>query len=67
MLGFVFDQAEHGNEEQLWRLLSFLARYAHQPVDVLLRLTIPELTMFAKATGRLLEEEAKSIKGETDG
>lgn len=60
-------RAEVGHEEQLWRLAAFLARYAHQPIDVLLRLTLPELRCFANAVARLLEEEAKAVKGETDG
>lgn len=40
-------------------MFAFLGRYAHQPVDVLKRLSVVELQRLAEATGKLIREEAE--------
>ena len=48
-------------------MIAFLARYAHQPVEQLMQRTVTDLTIFAEEIGKLIEEEHKAAKAETDG
>jgi len=50
----------------LWQLLAFLARYAHQPFDVLLDMTLVDLSDLADAVAQIMKEESELAKRHTD-
>ncbi len=52
---------------QNWKLLAFLGRYAHQQIDVLLGMTVRDLTAMAEATGALIESEYQGHEGSSGG
>jgi hypothetical protein len=41
-------------------LLAFLTRYGHQPLDQVRRLTHREAAAYAKALGRIIDDENKA-------
>lgn len=47
-------------------MIAFLSRYGHQPIDVLMKRTVTDLTIYAEEVGKLIEEEHKAAKAETD-
>lgn len=40
-----------------WRQIAYLARYGHQPVDVLLGLSLRDLNSFQEAISEIVERE----------
>jgi hypothetical protein len=62
--GFVDMLGESGQQrvKNLWRLLAYLGRYAHQPVSVTRRMTMSELHLLAEATNGIVEEENTPAK-----
>lgn len=48
--------------KNLWRLLAYLGRYAHQPVSVTRRMTMSELHLLAEATNSIVAEENTPAK-----
>jgi hypothetical protein len=42
----------------VWQTLAFVARYGHQPLDVMLDMTVPDLHRLADAIGNLLDKES---------
>lgn len=45
------------NTERIWKLLAYVARYGHQPVDVSKRLPLRELKLLADQLAKIVEEE----------
>lgn len=45
------------NEARIWKLLAYLGRYGHQPVNVALKLTLRELNALAAQVAELVREE----------
>lgn len=54
--------ARAGYERSLYRLLAYLGRYARQPLQSVLPLTLSECRLLATATEALMEAEAKSAQ-----
>lgn len=46
----------------IWRLLAFVGRYGHQPVDALLRMTIIDLAAFSVALQDLMNKEGDPLR-----
>lgn len=42
-------------------MLAFVGRYGHQPLDVAMRLTVPDLELFAECVGELIKEESPKL------
>lgn len=43
--------------KRIWKLLAYLGRYAHQPLDVLREMPLSELYALRDATAEIVEEE----------
>jgi len=56
------EKARGNLAKQIWKLIAFLGRYAHQPADVSLRLPVDDLQSLASATGDLLEQESEAAQ-----
>lgn len=50
-------------EDRIWKLLAYVGRYAHQPVDVAKRLTVRELNRLAAKVAEIVEKENDAGKG----
>ena len=50
----------------LWKLLAFLGRYGHQPVDVCLDLPTMDLHQLASGVGEIMEEESNAMRSAAD-
>jgi hypothetical protein len=46
--------------------MAFLARYGHQPYDVMLRMPVVDLIELSEAVGKIMEEEAEQTRRGTD-
>jgi hypothetical protein len=55
-LGAVFAKVS-SHTTRIWKLLAYVGRYGHQPVNVAMRLTLRELRQLAEQIGQLVEEE----------
>jgi len=58
---FLLARSKSDRERDIWRLVAFLGRYAHQPADAILQRPLSELRRLADATGTLLEEEGEAM------
>ena len=45
------------NEKRIWKMLAYVGRYGHQPVDVSMRLPVRQLRMLADALNDIVAEE----------
>lgn len=54
------EEAHGSYSKRIWRVVAFLGRYAHQPVDVLLGLPVDDLIRLSDATGYVLDKEAEA-------
>jgi hypothetical protein len=45
------------NTQRIWKLLAYVGRYGHQPIDIALRLTVRQLNMLAESVAELVREE----------
>jgi hypothetical protein len=45
---------------QLWKLLAYLGRYGHQPVNVLRRMPLSEIYALRDGVAEIVEEENRS-------
>jgi hypothetical protein len=52
---------------RIWRLVAFLGRYGHQPVEGCLGMTFPDLCSLAESVGELLREESDAMRKAADG
>jgi hypothetical protein len=51
------DEDNPSAERRIWKLIAYLGRYAHQPADVCLRLTLRQLSLLAESTAGILKDE----------
>lgn len=49
-------------EEQVWRRVAYVCRYAHQPLDLVLQLGARQLGLLQKAVSDIVREE-NDVKG----
>jgi len=49
-----------GRAKKLWRLLAYLGRFGHQPVDVTLALPFSQLRQLADSLSEVMEQEFKA-------
>lgn len=61
-LGHSFYVTDEPREQQLWDLLAFLGRYAHQDIEKMLDWDVTTLYELARSTTKLLKEEAEAVK-----
>jgi hypothetical protein len=45
------------NERRIWRLLAYVGRYGHQPLDTMRRMTMRELRLMSSQLAAIVEEE----------
>lgn len=49
-------------KKRIWKLIAFLARYGHQPADMLLRMPVDSLQALASGVEDLLDAENAASK-----
>ena len=52
----IYDKAG-SSSKRIWKLLAFVGRYGHQPVNVAMSLTVRDLGVLASQIGQIIEEE----------
>ena len=50
-------QRAGNNEARIWKMLAYVGRYGHQPINVAMRLTGRELGHLAESVAELVREE----------
>jgi len=55
-LATVFAKAG-SNTVRIWKMLAYVGRYGHQPVNTAMRLTVRELSQLAECVAELVREE----------
>lgn len=55
-IGAIFARVSN-HTERIWKLLAYVGRYGHQPVNVARHLTMRELRLLSEQLGLLVEEE----------
>ncbi len=58
-LAVVFEKHSSPNN-RIWKLLAYVGRYGHQPVDVACRLTVRDLSKLADCVAELVQAENAS-------
>jgi hypothetical protein len=54
-------------EERIWKLLAYVGRYGHQPVNVARQLTVRDLHRLAGKVAEIVEQENAAGKGPHNG
>ncbi len=49
-----------GRAKQIWKLLAYLGRYAHQPVSVLRQMPLSEVYALRDGVAEIVEEENRA-------
>jgi hypothetical protein len=52
---------------RIWRLVAFLGRYGHQPVEDCLHMTFADLCSLAEGVSELLREESDAMRTNANG
>ncbi len=55
-------RAYEPRDKEIWKILAFLGRYAHQPIKDLLGMPMSDLVNLAMQTTKFIEEEAEASK-----
>lgn len=50
-------------DDRIWRILAYVGRYGHQPVDVARKLTVRELNKLSEKIAEIVEKENAANKG----
>jgi len=54
------------NVTRIWKLVAYLGRYGHQPVNVVMRMTMREMGLLAEQVNEIVREENESNRGNRD-